>query len=428
MAYITEVTYTQSGNVNKAFTITFPFITSDDIRVQLDGVSQTPLIDFTISGLVVTFEPNVLTTGTNVVRIFRDTDICDPLLIFQTGASIRAQDLNDLTEQLLFAIQEFNTLVSGGSTGVTLSIGDKNHITVNSATDWTINNNVISNAMMLDNSIGASELINLSVLTGKIADDAVTYAKMQHIGADHRLLGRDDSQTGQSTGAVAEVMVATDHIINDAVTYAKMQDIVTGNRVLGRATAGEIEEVQVTANMIAPGAITTLQNPIGTVIWFGGTAAPTGYLKANGDSIPNGSGTVQSVTADFSALYAVIGSALPDLRGDFIRGLDDGRGVDSGRSIRTTQTEETNLSDHTHFTYTTQDSNAGLGQDNVLGGEWDSAMKAASTNSSNAYYDYSTGGEDWDSYPPTVGKSSVSSGSGDETRPRNIALLACIKY
>ena len=57
MSYITEVTYTQSGNVNKAFTITFPFITSDDIRVQLDGVSKTPLIDFTISGLVVTFEP-----------------------------------------------------------------------------------------------------------------------------------------------------------------------------------------------------------------------------------------------------------------------------------------------------------------------------------------------------------------------------------
>ena len=104
MAYITEVTYTQSGNLNRAFTITFPFISSDDIKVQLDGISKTPLTDFTVSGLTVTFEPGVLTTGTNVIRIFRDTDISDPLLVFQTGASIRAQDLNDLTEQyyLLF--------------------------------------------------------------------------------------------------------------------------------------------------------------------------------------------------------------------------------------------------------------------------------------------------------------------------------------
>ena len=425
MAYITEVTYTQSGNVNRAFTITFPFISSDDIRVQLDGVSKTPITDFTVSGLVVTFEPNVLTTGTNVVRIFRDTDISDPLLMFQTGASIRAQDLNDLTEQLLFAIQEFNTLTGAGS-GIALTLGDKNHITVNSASDWTINTNVISNAMMLDNSIGSSELINLSVLTGKIADDAVTYGKMQHIGADHRLLGRDDSQTGQSNGSVAEVMIATNHIENDAVTYAKIQDIVTGNRVLGRATAGEVEEVQVTANMIAPGTITTLQNPIGTVIWYGGTAAPTGYLKANGDSIPNGSGTVQSVTADFSALYAVIGSALPDLRGEFIRGLDDGRGVDSGRSIRTAQTE--NLKQHDHKLANPTDLWSGTGTDPALD-VGDTLMRTASSGWDNA--EYQLGGLDPDQYQPTLGRVGYypeTAGSPDDTRPRNVALLACIKY
>ena len=45
--------------------------------------------------------------------------------------------------------------------------------------------------------------------------------------------------------------VSTASIVDDAVTYAKMQDIATGNRVLGRATAGEIQEVQVSNDMLA---------------------------------------------------------------------------------------------------------------------------------------------------------------------------------
>ena len=75
--------------------------------------------------------------------------------------------------------------------------------------------------------------------------------------------------------------------------------------------------------------------PTGAVFHFVSTAVPSGYLKCNGDTIPNGSGTVQGITADFSALFALVGSVLPDLRGEFIRGLDDGRGVDSGRGINT---------------------------------------------------------------------------------------------
>ena len=80
--------------------------------------------------------------------------------------------------------------------------------------------------------------------------------------------------------------------------------------------------------------------PAGSVFYFASSSAPTGYLKANGDTVPNGSGTVQGVTADFSALYAILGSTygsagqLPDLRGEFIRGFDDGREVDPDHATR----------------------------------------------------------------------------------------------
>ena len=83
--------------------------------------------------------------------------------------------------------------------------------------------------------------------------------------------------------------------------------------------------------------VDTVGVPTIAVFHFVSTAVPAGYLKCNGDVIPNGTGTVQGITADFSALFALVGAILPDLRGEFIRGWDDSRGVDSGRSIKTQQ-------------------------------------------------------------------------------------------
>lgn len=62
-------------------------------------------------------------------------------------------------------------------------------------------------------------------------------------------------------------------------------------------------------------------SPVGSVVMYAGSTAPSGWLICNGDTIPNGVNTVQGVTANFSALYAIVGSLygsagkLPDLRG-----------------------------------------------------------------------------------------------------------------
>ena len=81
-----------------------------------------------------------------------------------------------------------------------------------------------------------------------IANDAVTYDKMQDIGTANRVLGSTSAD-----GAVTEVQVATNMIANGAVTYDKMQDIGTANRVLGASTAGTIGEVRVVTNMADTG-------------------------------------------------------------------------------------------------------------------------------------------------------------------------------
>ena len=88
--------------------------------------------------------------------------------------------------------------------------------------------------------------------------------------------------------------------------------------------------------------------PSGAVLYFSGRTAPAGWLKANGAAV--------SRTA-YAALFAAIGTTygggdfrntfnLPDLRGEFIRGWDDGRGVDTPRPIGSAQAHA--LQSHQH--------------------------------------------------------------------------------
>ena len=146
--------------------------------------------------------------------------------------------------------------------------------------------------------------------------------------------------------------------------------------------------------------------PTGAVFHFAASTPPNGYLKCNGDTVPNGGGTVQGITADFSDLYTILGSTygsagqLPDLRAEFIRGWDDSRGEDEDREFGSSQTDD--FKEHSHR-----------------------------VGSRDSLTEYGTSGavEFVSSYPSPVGQYVDSqSVGGDETRPRNIALLACIKY
>jgi microcystin-dependent protein len=141
--------------------------------------------------------------------------------------------------------------------------------------------------------------------------------------------------------------------------------------------------------------------PAGTIAYFSMSTAPEGWIKCNGNLIKR---------TDYPKLFAAIGTTygagdstttfqLPDLRGEFIRGLDDGRGVDAGRELGKVQ--EDMLETHKHY--------IGAGQVQVNIGSSPTYMALCET-----------GGGGGSQYSASTG--------GAETRPRNIALLACIKY
>ena len=397
MAYITEVTYTQTGSSNTDFLVTFPFIATTDIKVQLEGVTTSAFtIDQTGATKVVM---NTAPSAGQKIRVFRDTDIDAIEATYSAGSSIRSTDLNTNNRQLLYAAQEFGTLKEDNS--VSFTLGNKGDINVNSSSDWVINNNAIELAMMTDNSVGTDELVNGSVTSNKLASATITASEL-------------------STNSVIEAKIAS-----DAVTENKIAD--------NAVTADKIPNGTISLAKLAAG-ISALFSPVGAIIYYPKATPPTGYLKCNGDTIPNGSGTVQGITTDFTDLYAVIGATLPDLRGEFVRGLDDGRGIDSSRTVNSAQTDLNKQ--HSHTATSSSTSNVTDGGHNHGAGYWGGSFGGSSgsnvfrsdnTSSNLAPSDMIKSNTSSISVATTT-TTTVANDGGTEVRPRNVALLACIKY
>ena len=144
--------------------------------------------------------------------------------------------------------------------------------------------------------------------------------------------------------------------------------------------------------------------PPGAVQFFARNTAPNGWIKANGAALS------RSTYAD---LFTAIGTAfgvgdgsttftLPDMRGEFPRGWDDGRGIDSGRAFGGFQQGTSHYFTNTGF--------------RVQGDQLtENAERAFTTTAYN-----------------TITVSGTLNFNDSRTfsfsRPRNIALLACIKY
>lgn len=106
---ITTNTYTGNGT-NKLFSITFPYISTDHIKVYLNNVLQTITTQYTFANIT-TIEFNTAPSNGATVDIIRETDSDNAVALFFTGSSIRSQDLNENQTQALYLIQENQTAI-----------------------------------------------------------------------------------------------------------------------------------------------------------------------------------------------------------------------------------------------------------------------------------------------------------------------------
>lgn len=151
--------------------------------------------------------------------------------------------------------------------------------------------------------------------------------------------------------------------------------------------------------------------PVGVIVAISSSIIPDGFLECDGANLDR---------IDFPDLFASIGETygagdgsttfdLPDMRGQFLRGLDSGRGVDSNRILGTDQNDA--FQGHWHY-----------GRSGTAGSGWGTTDKY-STRENTASYHY-TGSAIRDAYTGSHGAARI----GSETRPRNTAIIYAIKY
>jgi microcystin-dependent protein len=139
--------------------------------------------------------------------------------------------------------------------------------------------------------------------------------------------------------------------------------------------------------------------PIGTVSYFAGDAAPDGWIVCDGTAVTELHPDLRQHLLGQGSPFGELGGhpLRPDLRGEFIRGWDAGRGVDPGRALGSAQSDD--FKSHTHPI-----------QGQVVDGSIAGGTTTPSVVAGNRFNT---------TIAAAVG--------GTETRPRNVALLPCIK-
>lgn len=196
------------------------------------------------------------------------------------------------------------------------------------------------------------------------------------------------------------------------VTYANMIWYDTTNKLLRMRnesddafiTLGTLDQV---AGTFAPANAV----PAGAVVYLAKSSAPDGWLKANGAAVSR---------STYSQLFSAIGTTwgvgngsttfnVPDLRGEFVRGWDDGRGVDSGRGFGSSQLDAMQRIQ----------GNGGGVRDIFSGGLTGPFARGRDS------FSLDTGGG---VFRELTFDNNRAARTATETRPRNRALLACIKF
>ena len=139
--------------------------------------------------------------------------------------------------------------------------------------------------------------------------------------------------------------------------------------------------------------------PVGVPVPWPSATPPTGWLKCNGAAF--------SVEEYPELAKAYPTNKLPDLRGEFIRGWDDGRGVDAGRQLLSSQGDA--IRNIEGFA----DGGIGMSFDAIRGAFYDAGTRSARMPNNTTTIDKTDDlGFDASRVVPTA----------NENRPRNIAF------
>jgi microcystin-dependent protein len=196
-----------------------------------------------------------------------------------------------------------------------------------------------------------------------------------------------------------------------------------------RATMAQLKTFVLSAGSVDESALTSALQALlvqpGTVITSFASSAPTGYLACDGSAVSR---------TTYADLYAAIGDScgegdgsttfnLPDLRGRFLRGVDDGEGNDPNAGSRTAMATGGNTGD-----------NVGSIQSDEFGSHYhrEGGANQGVLSSGHNFYGTEAAGlgtktrSDGGAASTSIATLTQTVG-GDETRPKNVNVLFYIK-
>ena len=287
-----------------------------------------------------------------------------------------------------------------------------------------VNNLSVANIVASNSIIAATGQISAaSISTSAIYGDGVLFGNWLSHGSVSPAVnfGSDLGSTAIRWGAIHGQSITTDRV-NFSALVDNADNAVTGfdTDITMSADSDNVIGTQKAVKTYVDSSSESLQQqiatlrtqvnniplfPAGTVLFTAGSTAPAGFLAATGQSL---SKTI------YAALYAVIGGTygqasatfnLPDLRGQFIRGVDAGANIDPGRILGSTQSDD--FKSHRHNSD---------GNSYVTWPQFGNSYGRVEQNQEGGPQDYSS------LIPHTAYE------GGSETRPKNIAMLGIIKY
>lgn len=199
-------------------------------------------------------------------------------------------------------------------------------------------------------------------------------------------------------------LIISDDINNDPNFATNIYNSID-EKLAKSQNLADLEDVQKARDNLSLGSASLASSsflvPTASVLPFSGNVIPDGYLECNGSSISR---------TTYNDLFSEIGTThgfndnntfkIPDLRGEFIRGFDNGRGVDASRALGSYQGDLFKSHNHSYTALSRWGANPG-GQAPF----WCRGDSGGGSATGQMTYN-----------------------GGNETRPRNIALKYIIKF
>lgn len=242
-----------------------------DNKIDQEALTDTATVDFTYDSDIPELRASV---RDNCITYAKMQDMNTNKLLGRSTAG--TGDIEELS------VGTGLTLSSGTLTANGLADADYGDVVVSgSGTTWTVDNNVISDSKLRD-SVSLSVMGRSTNSTGDPGDIVASN--------DGEVLRRSGTSIGFGT-------IATAGIANDAVTYAKIQNVSNG-KLLGRSTSGsgDVEELSVgTGLTLSSGTLDSVLN----VAWS--TYTPTWTGASTNPVINNGT---------LTGAYLVVGKTM----------------------------------------------------------------------------------------------------------------------